>query len=130
MPRFRFLPNRTFYVWTSLNDIRQKLIFDTGSQYVGLVQDLIDRLGLQPTNRTTGLITADSRERGIRRPIYKIPTVEAFGLRAHDVEAVAIDLPDCGFTGTLGVSFLKHFVFTVNFKDGWIEIAQKQIDYQ
>jgi len=123
MLRFRFTPNSTFYVWTSLNSIRQRLIFDTGSRYVALLQDVIDRLGLQPTNRTVELVTADSKLVGIRRPIYTIPTVEAFGLTAHDVEAVAIALPpNSGFTGTLGVSFLTHFVFTVNFKEGWIEI--------
>jgi predicted aspartyl protease len=123
MPRFQFTPNSVFYVWTSLNGIRQRLIFDTGSQWIALLQNVIDRLGLQPTNRTTEPVTADSRVVGIRRPIYTIPTVEAFGLTAHDIEAVAIDLPpNCGFVGTLGVSFLKHFVFTVNFKEGWIEI--------
>ena len=103
--------------------MRRRLIFDTGSQWVALLQDVIDQLGLQPTNRTTKLVTADSKQVSIRRPIYTIPTVEAFGLAAHNVEAVAIALPpNCGFTGTLGVSFLKHFVFTVSFKEGWIEI--------
>ena len=132
MLRFQFTPNRyirskwtnrTFYVWVSLNGIRRQLIFDTGSSYIGLLQDVIDRLGLQPTNRTVEIVTADSKVIGIRRPIYTISTVEAFGFTAHDVEAVAIDLPpNCGFVGTLGVSFLKHLVFTVNFEEGWIEI--------
>jgi len=109
-----------------LNGIRQRLIFDTGSQWIGLFQDVIDRLGLQPTNRTVEVVTADSKVAGIRRPIYTIPTVKAFGLTVHDVEAVAIALPpNCGFTGTLGVSFLKHFVFTVDFKEGWVEIGQR-----
>jgi len=122
--RLRFTPNKVFGIWVKLdNELERFLLFDTASQHIALRQETIDQLELIPTVKFTRPLSADSATAGQIRPIYLVHTLEAFGAIAHNVEVTSVILPsNCGFDGLLGVAFLKHFVFTIDYGEGLIEI--------
>lgn len=127
MPRLEFPSGRVFTVWTRLNGEWFSLVFDPGAQHLGITASVIQWLGLPVTDQTIRLIAADSNTVTEERPVYSIQTVEAFGLAAERVEAVEIALPEqAGFHGVLGVSFLRHFRFTVDFAEGWIDVYPRE----
>lgn len=98
-----------------------KLVLDTGSSYTVLRWKLIYAIGLTVNPRkTTQRTTATAVE---TVPKIIIPEINAFGNGVKNVDAIVKDLPpESHVDGLLGLSFLKHFKLTIDFKKGLLSL--------
>lgn len=99
-----------------------KLILDTGASYVTLPWSIISAMGIPiDTNNTVQLTSASMTETTLK---IIIPEMSILGKRIKNVEAIIKDLPpEAPADGLLGLSFLKHFKLTINFKKGILELT-------
>lgn len=98
-----------------------KLILDTGASYVVLPYDLVSRIGIPIDPKNTVRLTSVSTVETISKII--IPEMRVLGKRVKNVEAIVKDLPpETPADGLLGLSFLKHFKLTVDFKKGLLKL--------
>lgn len=98
------------------------LILDTGSTYVMIPWKLAvaTHLSIQQT-QTVKLTSASTLE---TVPKVVIPEMEVLGKKVKNVEAIVKDLPpEAPADGLLGLSFLKHFKLTIDFKKGLLELT-------
>lgn len=94
-----------------------KLILDTGASYVVLPYDMVSAIGISINpNNTVRLTTASTTE---TIPEIIIPEISVLGKKVKNVKAIVKDLPsEAPADGLLGLSFLKHFKLTIDFKKG------------
>lgn len=125
MPRLKFDPSSPSIIVSA--DIKAsfpttaKLILDTGASYVVLPYDLVSRIGIPIDPKNTIRLTSVSTVETISKII--IPEMRVLGKRVKNVEAIVKDLPpETPADGLLGLSFLKHFKLTVNFKKGLLKL--------
>lgn len=99
-----------------------KLILDTGASYVTLPWNMVSAIGIPvDTNRTVQLTSVSSVE---TTPKIVIPEISVLGKRVKNVEAIIKDLPsETPADGLLGLSFLKYFKLTIDFKKGLLELT-------
>lgn len=98
-----------------------KLILDTGASYVVLPYDLVSRIGIPIDPKITVRLTSVSTVETISKII--ISEMRVLGKRVKNVEAIVKDLPpETPADGLLGLSFLKHFKLTVDFKKGLLKL--------
>lgn len=99
-----------------------EMILDTGSSFVTLPYDLATSIGLPiDLTNTVRLTSASTVE---TRPKIVIPEISVLGKRIKNVEAIIKDLPpEAPADGLLGLSFLKHFKLTIDFKKGLLELV-------
>lgn len=96
------------------------LVFDTGASSVVLPWRLVSAIGIKiDTDKTVQTTTATTIE---TVPRVIIPEVSAFGKSVRNVEAIVKDLPPEAPDGLLGLSFLKHFKLTIDFKKGLLSL--------
>lgn len=93
------------------------LIIDTGASYVMIPWRLATAINLNvDPNKTIPITSATTIE---IVPIVTIPEIEFLGKKVKFVKAVIKDLPPTSpAEGLLGLSFLRHFKLTVDFKKG------------
>jgi len=98
-----------------------KLAVDTGSSYVVIPWRLINALGIKiDPKRVLQITTATTVE---TVPKITIPEVKVIGKSVKDVEAIVKDLPpESHVDGLLGLSFLRHFRLTIDFKKGLLSL--------
>ncbi len=97
-------------------------LLDTGSTYVIISgEDAID-LGYEPSHANSihlgtavGLVSA---------PLITLDYIEMFGFKIEKIEAVVKDLADTGINSVIGWSLLKYFEFSLNAKEGILEIKK------
>lgn len=99
-----------------------KLILDTGASYVTLPWSIISAMGIPiDTNNTVQLTSASTVE---TTPKIVLPEITVLGKRVKNVEAIIKDLPpEAPADGLLGLSFLKYFKLTIDFKKGFLELT-------
>ena len=102
--------------------IRVTLALDTGASYVMIPWEIAEALELKPelSREFTEVITASGVE---KVPIVYLEMVSVIGEAAQNVKAVVHDLPEKSYVdGLLGLSFLRNFKVTLDFKEGMLHI--------
>lgn len=102
--------------------VRPKMALDTGATYTMIPWEIAEALGLQPeiSKEKIEMITASGIEKA---PIITLEKVSVAGEEAANIKAIAHDLPARSYVdGLLGLSFLKNFNLSINFKEGILEI--------
>lgn len=98
-----------------------KLVLDTGASYVMLPWNMVSAIGIpiDPT-KTIQTTTASTVE---TIPEIVIPEISVLGKKVKNVKAIVKDLPpEAPVDGLLGLSFLKHFKLTIDFKKGLLKL--------
>ena len=124
MTDFKFDPDDLIVlnarIKSRLATVAALLVFDTGASSVVLPWRLALAIGLKIDTdnpvRTTTATTVETVPRVI------IPEVSVFGKTVENVEAIVKDLPPEAPDGLLGLSFLKHFKLTIDFKKGLLSL--------
>ena len=99
-----------------------KLILDTGSSYVTLPSKMVSSINIPVDPKNTVKLTSASKVEIIPKII--IPEMEVLGKRVLNVEAIVKNLPsEAPADGLLGLSFLKHFKLTIDFKKGFLKLT-------
>lgn len=97
------------------------LVLDTGSTYVMIPWKLAAATHLNIKQAQTIRLTSTSTLETV--PKVVIPEMEVLGKKVKNVEAIVKDLPpEAPADGLLGLSFLKHFKMTLDFKKGLLEL--------
>lgn len=98
-----------------------KFILDTGASYVTLPWNIVSAMGIAvDTNNTVQLTSASTVE---TTPKIIIPEMRVLGKKVKNVEAIIKDLPpQTPADGLLGLSFLRHFKLTIDFKKGLLKL--------
>jgi len=105
-------------VTVQLNQTRQaQLILDTGATMTVLSTDIALDLGLIASTRTQ-LTTVHTAGGPVQVNVTKISSIHAGAAHVNNVDVAIHDLPDSlpGIDGLLGMSFLKHFLVTLDSK--------------
>lgn len=98
-----------------------ELILDTGSSYVTLSWNIISAMGIPVDTKNTVRLTSASTIETIPKII--IPEMAVLGKVVRNVEAIIKDLPpEAPADGLLGLSFLKYFRLTIDFKKGILNL--------
>lgn len=95
-----------------------RMALDTGASYVMIPWKIAQALGLKPETspEKTSIITASGTE---IVPVISIQSINLAGLKIKNVKAVVHDLPPSSYVdGLLGLSFLKYFKLSLDFKKG------------
>lgn len=125
MADFKFDPDDLIIVnariKSKLSTIAASLVFDTGASSVVLPWKLVSAIGIKidpdKTIQTTTATTVETVPRII------IPEMTALGKTVRNVEAVIKDLPpQSPAEGLLGLSFLRNFKLTIDFKKGVLSL--------
>lgn len=97
------------------------LVLDTGASYLVISWKLVNALGITiDPKRTIQTTTATTVE---TVPQVRIPSVSVIGKTLKNVEAIVKDLPqETHVDGLLGLSFLKNFKLTIDFKKGLLSL--------
>ena len=104
------------------NKMAITMALDTGASYTMIPWETAEALGLQPeiSDKKANMITASGIE---KVPVVKIKSVRTLGKELKDVEVIVHDLPQRSHVdGLLGLSFLRHFKLTIDFRSGYLEI--------
>ena len=99
-----------------------KLILDTGASYVTLPRNLVTGIGIPIDTKNTVQLTSASTVETTSKIL--IPEIKVLGKKVKNVEAIIKDLPpQTPADGLLGLSFLRHFKLTIDFKKGILELT-------
>lgn len=101
---------------------RVKMALDTGATYTMIPWEVAEILGHRPelSKRRIDITTASGVE---RVPLITVRSIAVLGKEAQDVDVVVHDLPPRSYVdGLLGLSFLRHFKLSLDFRGGWVEI--------
>lgn len=102
--------------------IESKFILDTGSSFVVLPWKLAVAIGLKVDHKKVVSTTSASSVEIVPKII--IPEMIVLGKKVKNVEAIVKDLPpEAPADGLLGLSFLKHFKLTIDFKKGFLSLV-------
>lgn len=121
MSEFRFNPQSPNIILDAklqgLYPITTTLILDTGASVVVLPWKLISVIGLSIDPKKVVRTTTATAVETV--PEVIIPEMRVLGKTVKKVEAIIKDLPpESPAEGLLGLSFLKHFKLTLDFKKG------------
>lgn len=100
----------------------KRMALDTGATFVIIPREVAELLGYRPelSEEKTTMITASGVESA---PLVTLKSVSALGKRAGNVKAIVHDLPAKSYVdGLLGLSFLRNFNNTLNFREGYLEL--------
>ncbi|WP_447971407.1 retropepsin-like aspartic protease family protein [Nitrospira sp. M1] len=114
-------------VTVQLNQTREvRLILDTGATMTVLSQDVALDLGLL-SNTNTQLTTVQTAGGPIQVNVSTIRSIQAGTAEVHDVDVAIHDLPDShtGVDGLLGMSFLNHFLVTLDTNQGVLHLKPR-----
>lgn len=97
------------------------LVLDTGASYVVLPWRLVNTIGIVIDPKKTLQITTATTIETV--PKVNIPEISVFGKTIKSVEAIVKDLPpEAPVDGLLGLSFLRNFKLTIDFKKGLLSL--------
>lgn len=98
------------------------MILDTGALYTAISWDTAKDIGYDPAvaSERVPVITANGV---IEVPKIKVRGIHFKGLYAENVEVICHDIPEIAeIEGLIGLSFLKHFRISLDFKNKIMEI--------
>lgn len=101
---------------------RLKMVLDTGATYTLIPWDIAETLGYDPaySKQKVDITTASGTEKA---PLITANCVRVLGKEARDVPCIVHDLPETSHVdGLLGLSFLKRFKLTMDFRTGIMEL--------
>jgi clan AA aspartic protease (TIGR02281 family) len=102
--------------------IKVDMILDTGAALTAISWSDLKVIGYDPAiiPERQEIITANGI---IEVPKLRIETISVGDLQAKNVEVICHDIPElAGIRGLLGLSFLKHFKTTIDYKEGYVEL--------
>ncbi|GJL64871.1 MAG: hypothetical protein NPIRA04_35250 [Nitrospirales bacterium] len=114
-------------VTVQLNQTREvQLILDTGATMTVLSQDVALDLGLISSSKTQ-LTTVYTAGGPIQVNVSTVDSIQAGTAQVHDVDVAIHDLPDGqkGIDGLLGMSFLNHFLVTLDTNQGLLHLKPR-----
>jgi len=114
-------------VTVQLNQTREvRLILDTGATMTVLSQDVALDLGLISSSNTQ-LTTVQTAGGPIQVNVSTVESIQAGTAQVHDVEVAIHDLPEGqkGIDGLLGMSFLHHFLVTLDTNQGVLHLKPR-----
>jgi clan AA aspartic protease (TIGR02281 family) len=103
--------------------IEVDMILDTGAALTAISWSDLKVVGYDPAiiPERQEIITANGI---IEVPKLRIERISVGDVQARDVEVICHDIPElAGIRGLLGLSFLKHFKTTVDYKEGYVELS-------
>ncbi len=99
-----------------------KMIVDTGATYTTIPWETAESMGYEPSlseNRAT-ITTAEGV---LKVPLIKVKTMSVLEKRTKDVTVMVHDLPETSrVDGLLGLSYLRNFRLTIDFRNGILEL--------
>lgn len=105
-----------------IGKIRLKTALDTGSTFVIVPYFIAESLGYDPaaSDERVPLTTASGVETA---PLITVEAISVLGLRAESVKIACHDLPPTSrVDGLLGLSYLRNFKLTLDFKNGVMKL--------
>jgi clan AA aspartic protease (TIGR02281 family) len=105
-------------------DVAKKIdmALDTGATYTMVPWDIAEVLGYKPdlSKDRVPLVTASGVERA---PLITLKSISVLGKDAANVRTVVHNLPEKSYVdGLLGLSFLKRFKLSLDFRGGILEL--------
>lgn len=98
------------------------MVVDTGASYVTLPWRLATSIDLRVDPKKTIELTSATTIETV--PIVDIPEIEVLGKSIKNIKAIIKDLPpQTPADGLLGLSFLRHFKLTIDFKKGLLKLT-------
>ena len=101
---------------------RLKMVLDTGATYSMMPWHVAEELGYDPafSKNRMSINTANGQ---IHVPIIKIESMSVLGKIVKNCEMLIHDLPETSHVdGLIGLNFLKHFLITIDFNEGILEL--------
>lgn len=98
------------------------MALDTGATYAMIPWDIAGALGYEPetSKERVDMVTASGVERA---PLITLESVSLGGEEVKKVQALVHDLPPRSYVdGLLGLSFLRNFRLSLDFKEGILEL--------
>ncbi len=114
-------------VTVQLNHTRTaQLILDTGATMTVLSNDVALDLGLIASTNTQ-LTTVNTAGGQIQVNVTKLSSIQAGSAQVNNVNVAIHDLPDgpAGIDGLLGMSFLNHFLVTLDTTQGQLHLKPR-----
>lgn len=110
-------------VFAVLNDERIiSMALDTGATFCLISKDFAKALNIDIANpeKKIKMMTAEGR---CEVPLINLKSIFVMEKTATNIKTVIHDLPENSrVDGLLGLSFLKHFRLTVDFRNGYLEL--------
>lgn len=101
--------------------LHARLILDTGASFVVLPWRISQELGLKINSKRVISTTTASKVETV--PITTIPEVTTLAKSAFNVSCLVEDLPaEAGVDGLLGLSYLRNFHLSLDFKNGILQL--------
>ena len=101
--------------------LHAKFVLDTGASFVVLPWWIATGLNLKIDPKNLTITTTASTVENV--PLTSIPKVTLLGKTVHDVPCIVKDLPpEAGVDGLLGLSFLRNFHLSLDFKKGILQL--------
>lgn len=98
-----------------------KFVLDTGASYIVIPLWIATGLGLEIDQKNLVSTTTASTVEHV--PLAYIPKITVLDKTVKDIPCIIKDLPsESGVDGLLGLSFLKHFKITIDFKKGFLSL--------
>jgi len=98
------------------------MALDTGATYTMVPWDIAEVLGYKPelSKERVPMITASGVEKA---PLIALKSLNVLGMTAHSIKTIVHDLPEKSYVdGLLGLSFLKRFKLSLDFRNGILEL--------
>ncbi len=100
-----------------------KMIVDTGATYTTIPWSIAESLGYEP-HLSEDKATITTAEGVIKVPLIKIDKMNVLEKGAKDVTVMVHDLPETSrVDGLLGLSYLRNFKLTIDFRKGVLELV-------
>ena len=100
-----------------------RMALDTGATYIMIPWDIAGALGYEPerSKERVDMVTASGVERAL---LITLESVSLGGEEVKRVQALVHDLPPRSYVdGLLGLSFLRNFGLSLDFKEGTLELV-------